>query len=81
VKILLRSGTEFPRRGEVKYVGELNGKSGVFVGIQLDEPYGKNNGSVEGKAYFSCMPKCGIFVRPSAVEVGDFPEEDIFDEL
>jgi len=77
----LGSNTEFPRRGEVKFVGALSGKPGTFIGIQLDEPYGKNNGSVNGVSYFSCMPKCGIFVRPSAVEVGDFPEEDIFDEL
>eukprot|EP00471_Norrisiella_sphaerica_P005187 CAMPEP_0184489362 /NCGR_PEP_ID=MMETSP0113_2-20130426/15166_1 /TAXON_ID=91329 /ORGANISM="Norrisiella sphaerica, Strain BC52" /LENGTH=204 /DNA_ID=CAMNT_0026872725 /DNA_START=185 /DNA_END=799 /DNA_ORIENTATION=+ len=77
----LGSKTEFPKRGEVKYIGEIKGKTGAFIGIQLDEPYGKNNGSVDGVAYFTCPAKCGIFVRPSAVEVGDFPEEDLFDEL
>ncbi len=33
-------------RGEVKYVGKVNNMGlGFFVGIKLDEPYGKNNGA------------------------------------
>lgn len=68
-------------RGEVKYVGrvpDLN--EGYFVGIQLDEPYGKNNGSFNGVAYFTCPNKYGVFARPSEINVGDFPELDI-DEI
>jgi tubulin-folding cofactor B len=68
-------------RGEVKYIGrvpDLN--EGYFVGIQLDEPYGKNNGSFNGVPYFTCPNKYGIFARPSEINVGDFPELDI-DEI
>ena len=69
------------RLGTVMYKGELEGKKGLFVGVKFDEPLGVNDGSVNGKKYFDCGPKYGSFVLPSAVEIGDFPEEEInFDD-
>ncbi|KAH7825719.1 putative CAP-GLY domain-containing protein [Monocercomonoides exilis] len=65
------------RRGVIRFVGELPGKSGLFVGIELDEPIGKNDGSFEGKKIFECAEKHGIFVRNKDIEVGDFPELDL----
>ncbi|KAI5852290.1 CAP Gly-rich domain-containing protein [Tricharina praecox] len=64
------------RRGTVRYVGEVEEipAGGVWVGVEGDEPTGKNDGSIQGKAYFSCKPKHGSFVRPDRVEIGDFPE-------
>lgn len=37
--------------GTVKFVGSVNGKKGMFVGVELSEKYaarGKNNGDVDG---------------------------------
>lgn len=45
------------------YVG-----SGIWLGIELDKPSGKNNGSVGGVKYFSCPPKHGVFAPPSRVQ-------------
>lgn len=68
------------RRGEVKYVGLVKELGyGFYVGIQLDEPTGENNGSVKNKKYFECGDKCGTFVRPNYIKTGDFPVEDMFD--
>uniref|UniRef100_M4BWR5 CAP-Gly domain-containing protein n=1 Tax=Hyaloperonospora arabidopsidis (strain Emoy2) TaxID=559515 RepID=M4BWR5_HYAAE len=53
--------------GFVRFLGEIVGARGVWVGIELDEPYGKNDGSVRGRFYFRCKPKHGVFARPHQV--------------
>ena len=45
---------------------------GPWIGIQLDEPVGKNDGSVAGMRYFECEPNTGVFVRAAKVEVGEW---------
>lgn len=37
------------------------------MGVELDKPTGKHDGSVEGIAYFMCANKHGVFVRPDKV--------------
>src|SRR5882724_5168280 len=58
-------------RGIVRYAGATQFSSGKWVGIELTEPKGKNDGSVMGVAYFSCRMNYGVFVRASQVRVID----------
>lgn len=53
--------------GILKYVGAIEGKNGVFGGLELQGPVaasrGKNNGSVNGIQYFSVsQPMSGLFL-------------------
>jgi cyclophilin family peptidyl-prolyl cis-trans isomerase len=66
------------RRGTVQHVGPVEFLPGLWIGIALDEPNGKNDGSVHGKRYFQTGKNQGMFVKPSKVVVGDFPELDEF---
>ncbi|KAK4470950.1 hypothetical protein MN116_006456 [Schistosoma mekongi] len=51
--------------GTVAFIGATQFSPGKWVGVILDEPKGKNNGTVQGKRYFACEENHGIFVRPS----------------
>ncbi|CAD8098468.1 unnamed protein product [Paramecium primaurelia] len=69
------------RRGTVRYVGQVPQMGlGYFIGIELDEPTGTNNGNIQGFQYFQCPQKFGIFVRPNELIVGDYPVLDL-DEI
>ncbi|XP_033184616.2 cytoplasmic linker protein 190 isoform X1 [Bombus vancouverensis nearcticus] len=49
--------------GSIAYIGETQFAPGDWAGVVLDEPIGKNDGSVAGSRYFQCEPKRGIFSR------------------
>ncbi|XP_041840737.1 dynactin subunit 1-like isoform X2 [Melanotaenia boesemani] len=57
------------QRGTVAYIGATLFASGKWVGVILDEPKGKNDGTVQGKRYFTCEENHGIFVRQSQIQV------------
>ncbi|KAK7120987.1 hypothetical protein R3I94_020838 [Phoxinus phoxinus] len=51
--------------GSVQFIGGTQFAPGQWAGIVLDEPIGKNDGSVSGVRYFQCVDLRGIFTRPS----------------
>ncbi|XP_070563228.1 CAP-Gly domain-containing linker protein 4-like isoform X2 [Ptychodera flava] len=55
--------------GLVRYIGPAHFADGLWLGVELRTAKGKNDGSVQGKRYFSCKPNHGLLVRPSRVTV------------
>ncbi|KAK7038108.1 tubulin-specific chaperone E [Favolaschia claudopus] len=53
--------------GTVKFVGDVDNTSGIWLGVEWDAPErGKHDGVKDGKRYFSCrIPNAGSFIRPS----------------
>lgn len=78
---VIRSEDDLRPRGEIAYVGKVKFATGYWIGVKLDEPMGKNDGSVKGQRYFICMDKYGSFVKPDKINVGDqYTEIDLFDD-
>ena len=53
------------------FAGTTDFYEGLWVGVELDKKLGKNNGTVKDRAYFSCDPEHGLFVRPTEIEFAD----------
>ncbi|KAJ3430512.1 guanine nucleotide exchange factor [Anaeramoeba flamelloides] len=60
--------TVFNNEGSIKFIGQTKFSPGNWVGIELKEKVGRNDGSVQGIKYFECKPEHGIFSRPSQVK-------------
>ena len=82
-----RVGGEDSRRGEIRYLGPVDeipsDAGGVWIGVQLDEPVGKNDGSIGGTRYWGqpSEMKHGVFVRPERVEIGTWPVLDDMEDM
>jgi len=55
------------RQATIRFIGTTHFAPGDWIGIELDEPTGKNDGSVQGERYFECEQGYGMFIRPTAV--------------
>ena len=53
------------RVGTIRFIGEVSFKDGQWMGLELEEAEGKNDGSVRGERYFECKPEHGLFIQPS----------------
>lgn len=62
------------KSGVVRFAGPTQFSTGQWVGIELDQPHGKNDGSVQGIRYFECESQSsnglyGLFVRPNTIDM------------
>ncbi|EGD73037.1 hypothetical protein PTSG_04748 [Salpingoeca rosetta] len=63
--------------GTLAFVGPTQFKEGTWCGVWLDEPAGKNDGSVAGHRYFKCPTRHGVFVQGKAITfLTDTGEDD-----
>eukprot|EP00729_Bicosta_minor_P021587 gene21587-23023_t len=46
--------------GTVKYIGSHQSKSGLWVGVELDDPVGPHDGTHDGRTYFSTDSNHGV---------------------
>ncbi len=53
--------------GVVRFIGDVHFGTGLFIGVELDTPEGKNDGSIDGTVYFTTEPNRGLFTRPNRV--------------
>jgi len=49
--------------GIIAFIGEVHFGTGDWAGVVLDTPTGKNDGTFNGRQYFMCPPKRGVFCR------------------
>ena len=56
----------------MKYVGKTHFSNGkVLYGIALHDAIGENNGTIEGKKYFECPIKHGVFKDCTELEISN----------
>lgn len=56
-------------RGQLKYVGPVESKPGVFAGVDLLANIGKNDGSFQGRRYFQAeYSQSGLFIQLQKIE-------------
>ncbi|KAF2675947.1 hypothetical protein K458DRAFT_425108 [Lentithecium fluviatile CBS 122367] len=54
-------------KGIVRYLGEIHIRPGIWVGVELPSPTGKNDGTIQTERYFECPPQHGVFVPQAGV--------------
>lgn len=55
------------RTAIIRFKGATTFAPGDWIGVELDEASGKNDGSVQGERYFDCEDKYGMFLRSTGI--------------
>lgn len=66
-------GKEAAYAGKICFVGRTHFALGIWIGIRLDTPDGKNNGTINDTKYFSCKSGHGLFCKPSQITLTTLP--------
>ncbi|PMD45716.1 hypothetical protein L207DRAFT_482205 [Hyaloscypha variabilis F] len=55
------------RTASIRFIGQTEFAPGEWIGVELEDNGGKNDGSVKGERYFECEMGRGMFVRLAAI--------------
>ena len=67
-RVVVGTNVDGLQRGTIRFAAApADFKEGTWVGVELDEAKGKNDGTVKGRAYFSCAAMHGMFAKPEKV--------------
>ncbi|KAG1670313.1 CAP-Gly domain-containing linker protein 3 [Nymphon striatum] len=65
--VLVNVGSHVHKVGKMRYCGKTSFAPGIWVGVELNDISGRNDGTVDGVAYFKCPQNQGIFVTISRI--------------
>jgi len=63
VHVIVSTNSVLNKPGRVRYIGPTKFAPGTWIGVELEQAFGKNDGSLKGKSYFKCDENKGVFVR------------------
>ena len=55
------------RQAIIRFLGSTHFADGEWIGIELEDQSGKNDGSVQGNRYFDCDMGHGMFLREAGI--------------
>ena len=62
--VIVSTNTVQNKPGFVRFIGPTKFAHGTWIGVELEQPYGKNDGALKGIRYFRCPENKGVFVKP-----------------
>lgn len=63
VHVIVSTTSVMNKPGFVRYIGPTKFGTGTWIGVELEQLFGKNDGAVKGVRYFICPENKGVFVR------------------
>ena len=82
LEVGLRITTKSGKAGTIRYIGAIEPlPKGYWVGVELDEAEGRNDGEVKGVRLFTCEAKHGAVMRPDGVTRAAAEGKDDDEEL
>lgn len=58
-------------KATVQFIGNTHFAPGDWIGVELENASGKNDGALQGQRYFDCPPGHGMFIRPAVLKIVD----------